>query len=255
MSSIFACDLGLNRKTLSRNFFCCFVFRFREIFFNQHWRQMRASLILLFGKTKAFFGKDTARKKTAFLHTLFVENERETSKLKWGAMFFYKVEGHMPKLSSFGRGKNFRPKKSLTSLLDAALQMFLPKYYAGSHLIAPLWSTSLCKTLFAFRKHVLLQAFQRNPCWTELKIIQAREINIFLFGMAFCKFKQNIWLLWKESSIELTWASSMTMRTSSSKSSIDSTLNTHTRKQTWRLWTPVKKVFHKINLDIQTGIK
>ena len=125
MSSIFACDLGLNRKTLSRNFFCCFVFRFREIFFNQHWRQMRASLILLFGKTKAFFGKGTARKKTAFLHTLFVENERETSKLKWGAMFFYKVEGHMPKLSSFGRGKKFRPKKSLTSLLHAALQLLL----------------------------------------------------------------------------------------------------------------------------------
>ena len=124
MSSIFACDLGLNRKTLSRNFFCCFVFRFREIFFNQHWRQTRASLILLFGKTKAFFGKDTARKKTAFLHTLFVENERETSKLKWGAMFFNKVEGHMPKLSSFGRGKKFRPKKSLTSLLHAALQLF-----------------------------------------------------------------------------------------------------------------------------------
>ena len=123
MSSIFACDLGLNRKTLSRNFFCCFVFRFREIFFNQHWRQMRASLILLFGKTKAFFGKDTARKKTAFLHTLFVENERETSRLKWGVMFFYKVEGHMPKLSSFGRGKKFRPKKSLTSLLHAALQL------------------------------------------------------------------------------------------------------------------------------------
>ena len=124
MSSIFACDLGLNRKMLSRNFFCCFDFRFREIFFNQHWWQMRASLILLFGKTKAFFGKDTARKKTAFLHTLFVENERETSKLKWGVTFFYKVEGHMPKLSSFGRGKKFRPKKSLTSLLHAALQLF-----------------------------------------------------------------------------------------------------------------------------------
>ena len=43
---------------------------------------MHASLILLFGKTKAFFGKDTARKKTAFLHTLFVEKERETSELK-----------------------------------------------------------------------------------------------------------------------------------------------------------------------------
>ena len=82
MSSVFACGLGLNRKTLSRNFFCCFVLRFREIFFNQHWWEMRATLILLFGKTKAFFGKDTARKKTAFLHTLFVEKEREISKLK-----------------------------------------------------------------------------------------------------------------------------------------------------------------------------
>ena len=40
-------------------------------------------------------------------------------------MFFYKVEGHMPKLSSFGRGKKFRPKKSLTSLLHAALQLCL----------------------------------------------------------------------------------------------------------------------------------
>ena len=82
MSSIFACDLGLNGKTLPRNFFCCFVFRFREIFLNQPWRQMRASLILLYGKAKAFFGKDAA----AFLHTLFVENERETSKLKYGDM-------------------------------------------------------------------------------------------------------------------------------------------------------------------------
>ena len=82
MSSVFACDLVLNGKRLPRNFFCCFVFRFQEIFLNQHWQQMHASLILLFGKTKAFFGKDTARKKTAFLHTLFMENERETGKLK-----------------------------------------------------------------------------------------------------------------------------------------------------------------------------
>ena len=28
-------------------------------------------------------------------------------------MFFYKVEGHMPKLSSFGRGKKFRLKSHL----------------------------------------------------------------------------------------------------------------------------------------------
>ena len=43
-------------------------------------------------------------------------------------MFFYKVEGHMPKLSSLGRGKKFRPKKSLTSLLHAALQLFVSRY-------------------------------------------------------------------------------------------------------------------------------
>ena len=38
-------------------------------------------------------------------------------------MFFYKVEGHMQKLSSFGRGKTIRPKKSLTWLLQMPLQM------------------------------------------------------------------------------------------------------------------------------------
>ena len=55
-------------------------------------------------KTKVLFGKD-ALEKTAFLHTLFVENERETSKLEKGGMFLYEVEGHMQKLSSFGRAK------------------------------------------------------------------------------------------------------------------------------------------------------
>ena len=127
MSSIFACDLGLNRKTLSGNFFCCFGFRFQEIFFNQHWRQMRASLILLFGKTKAFFGKDTARKKSAFLHTLFVESERDTSKLKWGVMFFYKVEGHMPK-AHLDEEKNFGLKSHLRACCTQPFNCDLVQY-------------------------------------------------------------------------------------------------------------------------------
>ena len=84
MSSIFACDLGLIRKTFSHNFFCCFVFRFREIFFNQHWRQMRASLILLFGKTKVFFGKDTARKKLRFcIRYLWKMKEKPANLNSW----------------------------------------------------------------------------------------------------------------------------------------------------------------------------
>ena len=38
-------------------------------------------------------------------------------------MFLYEVEGHMPKLSSFGQGKKIWPKKSLTHLLNEALQL------------------------------------------------------------------------------------------------------------------------------------
>ena len=59
-----------------------------QVFLNQPWRQMRPSLILLFGKTKALFRKDATRKKLQFLHMLFVENERETSKLKWEGYVF-----------------------------------------------------------------------------------------------------------------------------------------------------------------------
>ena len=66
----------------------------------------------VFLKTRALFFQDTTRKKLWFLHTLFVENERETRKLKWGGggMFFYEVEGHMQKLSSFGGGKKYGQK-------------------------------------------------------------------------------------------------------------------------------------------------
>ena len=139
MSSIFACDLGLNRKTLSRNFFCCFVFRFQEIFFNQHWRQMRASLILLFGKTKAFFGKDTARKKLRFCIRYLWKMKEKPANLNRGLCFSIKWKATCPKLSSFGRGKTIRPKKSLTSLLHAALQLvvvlgsFNPSYIFREH--------------------------------------------------------------------------------------------------------------------------
>ena len=83
---------------------------------------MRASLILLFGKTKAFFGKDTARKKTAFLHTLFVENERETSKLKKGSTVYVFGRPHAKIELIWTRKKN-RPKKLLTWLFHAALQL------------------------------------------------------------------------------------------------------------------------------------
>ena len=38
-------------------------------------------------------------------------------------MFFYEVEGHMQKLSSFRRGKKIWPKKSLTWFLQVPLRL------------------------------------------------------------------------------------------------------------------------------------
>ena len=71
------------------SFFAVLFFIFREIthakvqvFLNQPWWQMCASLISLFLRTKSLFGKDAARKNSVFLHMSFVENKRETSELK-----------------------------------------------------------------------------------------------------------------------------------------------------------------------------
>ena len=49
----------------------------------------------------------------------FLENEKQNSRKNYRAMF----SRHMQKLSSFERGKNIRPKKSLTWLLHEALQL------------------------------------------------------------------------------------------------------------------------------------
>ena len=85
-----------------------------EVFVNQPWRQMRTLLVLMFGKTKALFGKDGIRQKNAFLQTLFVVyKQKRNQRTKLGAMFFYEVEGHMQKLSSFGRVKQYGLKGHL----------------------------------------------------------------------------------------------------------------------------------------------
>ena len=115
-----------------------------KLFLNQPWQQMRASLILLFGKTKALFGKDATRKKLWFLHMLFVENERETSKLKYGGTFFYEVEGHMQKLSSFGRGKNYGLKSHFRFLCIRPFKYKAP--FSGS-----CWVTLIYRVIAIYR--------------------------------------------------------------------------------------------------------
>ena len=79
---------------------------------------MRASLILLFGKTKGFFGKDTARKKTAFLHTLFVENETARAK-KWPGWAGPGRPG--PAQAGRGRPKWAGPDRSKINIFEKCL--------------------------------------------------------------------------------------------------------------------------------------
>ena len=43
----------------------------------------------------------------------FLENEKQNSRKNYGAMFSREVQGHMQKLSSFGRGKKIRSKSHL----------------------------------------------------------------------------------------------------------------------------------------------
>ena len=79
-----------------------------QVFLNQPWWQMCASLILMFGKTKSLFGKDATRKKNCvFIRYLWKTKEKLADKSR-GLCFSMKkeVEGHMQKLSSFGRVKN-----------------------------------------------------------------------------------------------------------------------------------------------------
>ena len=121
---MFACDLGLKRKTLSPNFFCCFVFCFREImqvFLNQPWRQMRASLILLFEKIKAFFGKDAA-------YVICGKWKRNQQTKIGGYVFLWSGRPHA-KIELIWTRKKIRPKKSLTLFMQAPLQLLiiLPK--------------------------------------------------------------------------------------------------------------------------------
>ena len=79
----FAHDFGLNVKTLPIIFLHCFVFfcccclqeithSKMQVFLDKPWQQMRTSLIILFAKTKALFGKDAAGKNALLLLLFFV---------------------------------------------------------------------------------------------------------------------------------------------------------------------------------------
>ena len=105
--------LDLTGKHRPMIFFCCFVFRFREICLNQPWWQMRASLILLFGKTKAFFGKDIARKKPRFCICYLWKMKEKPANLNSGVCFSLKWKATCKNCAHLDEEKKFGPKSHL----------------------------------------------------------------------------------------------------------------------------------------------
>ena len=73
-----------------------------QVFLNQPWWQMLALLTLLFGKTKALFGKDATRKKNCVFACVICGKQKRNQRTIRGGMFFYEVEAHMQKHSLFG---------------------------------------------------------------------------------------------------------------------------------------------------------
>ena len=110
-------------------FFCCFVFPFQEVkhakmhvFLYQPWWQMRTSLILLFGKTKALFGKNAPGKKLHFIiHYLWKTKRNQQTKI--GDYVFLWSQRPHSKIELIWTSEKKRPKKSLRLVMQAPLQL------------------------------------------------------------------------------------------------------------------------------------
>ena len=59
-----------------------------QVFLNQSWRQMHALLILLFGKTRALFGKETTRKNKCVFAYVISEKRNRNQRTKIGGYVF-----------------------------------------------------------------------------------------------------------------------------------------------------------------------
>ena len=64
----------------------------------------------------------------SLLHTLFLENEEQTSGKKYRVMFCYSIENHMQKFEHFWGKKRKNTKSSLSMVLHSPLQL-LYNYY------------------------------------------------------------------------------------------------------------------------------
>ena len=74
-------------------------------------------------KNKSFVWKGRYQEKNCIFAYIICRKRKRKQRTKIGGIFFYEVEGHLEKLSSFGRAKKKRPKMSLTLFMQARLQM------------------------------------------------------------------------------------------------------------------------------------
>ena len=110
MISIFACGLRPHRKThptissssllvslsFSTNNVCKNTFFFLVASFPN-----KAFVFPTIESAKHAFAARAGSGKPALLHVLFLENEKQNSRKKYGAMFSREVQGHMRKFNSF----------------------------------------------------------------------------------------------------------------------------------------------------------
>ena len=94
MSSIFACGLRLHRKTWLLILVRWFLFRFPQITYAKtqffSWQRPFQTKLLFFQtieSAKCAFAATAGSGKPAFLHALFLGNEKQNSRKNYGAMF------------------------------------------------------------------------------------------------------------------------------------------------------------------------
>ena len=92
------------------------------------WRRPFQTKLLFFQtieSAKCAFATRAGSGKPAFLHALFLENERQNGRKHYRAMFSHYVQGHMETCKNLAHleAKKDLPKKSLMLLMQAPFQL------------------------------------------------------------------------------------------------------------------------------------
>ena len=122
MSSIFACDLGLNQKTLPRNFFCCFNFVFEKFSCTSPGGKWVLRWFYCLEKQKFSLERTPPGKQPHFCVRYLWKMKEKPANLNRGYVFLWSSRPHA-KIELIWTRKKIWPKKSLTWFFHTALQL------------------------------------------------------------------------------------------------------------------------------------